>query len=66
MMDPQQVQSIIANSNFNEKCDVLHAGDCNMKAFIQFLMGAKSVFKMYLVAHLIPFLLFKLKSFRKK
>lgn len=37
-----------------------------MKFLSQFIGGCKGVYKMYLLAHLIPFLLFKRKKFVKK
>jgi hypothetical protein len=64
MMDGEQLRIIIDNPNYDVKCAILHGGDCNTKAVIQFAMGVKSVFKMYLLAHIVPFLLFKLRKFR--
>lgn len=44
-------------------CTDFHEGmSCNHKAFSQFLTTAKAVSKMYLVAHMIPFLLLKRKK----
>ena len=39
---------------------------CNHKGFSQFVIGSKAVAKMYLMVHLIPFLLFKRKKVRQK
>lgn len=44
----------------------MHLGTCNEKAISQFIMGCKSVFKMYLLVHLIPFIIFKRKKVIKK
>ena len=66
MMDEETIKNILANVNCDEKCEFLHAGDCNLKTLIQFFLGAKSVFKMYLLAHLVPLLLFKLNKLKKE
>ena len=43
-------------------CSAFHAGlSCNTKAWEQFLVGFKGTYKMYLVVHLVPFLLFRRK-----
>lgn len=48
-------------------CTDFHEGlSCNQKAFSQFLTTAKAVSKMYLVAHMIPFLLLKRKKVKEK
>lgn len=65
-IDPETIQKIIDNPLCNEKCDVLHGGDCNVKFLIQSFYGARAVFKMYLIVHLVPLLLFKLKKLKKE
>ena len=44
----------------------MHNGSCNMKSLSQFVEGCKSVYKMYLLVHLIPLLLFKRKKLKQK
>lgn len=66
MHDEDFMRTAFANLKCDETCSQLHAGDCNLKALIQFAMGVKSVMKMYLLVHIIPLLLFKLKRVKKK
>jgi hypothetical protein len=61
-MNVDYVSKAINNILCDEKCHDLHGGNCDIKALSQFVMGCKSVFKMYLLVHLIPFLLFKRKK----
>jgi hypothetical protein len=61
------ILSAISNSQENETCDQAHPGfGCNEKAIQQFFAGSKSVMKMYLLVHLVPFLLFKRKKTIKR
>ena len=61
-MDRGFVERAIGNRLEDEKCGQLHVGNCELKSVIQFLRVVKSVFKMFLMAHLIPFLLYRLKK----
>ena len=61
-MDCGFVERAIGNRLEDEKCGQLHVGNCELKSVIQFLRVVKSVFKMFLMAHLIPFLLYRLKK----
>ena len=57
------VRKAILNPLENEKCSDLHPGyTCNEKSLIQFAATFQSLYKMYLLAHLIPFLIFKRKK----
>jgi hypothetical protein len=47
-------------------CDFHEGMTCNQKAFSQFATSAKSVAKMYFIAHMIPFLLFKRKKVKER
>lgn len=48
-------------------CSDFHPGlSCNAKALSQFASSVKSCSKMYFLAHLIPFVLFKRKKVRQK
>jgi hypothetical protein len=64
MMDQETINKVLANVKCDETCELLHAGDCNVKGLVQFAMGVESVFKMYLLAHLVPLLLFRLKKLK--
>ena len=45
----------------------MHIGiTCNQKGLMQFLAGCQSVYRMYLVVHLVPFFIFKLKKVKKQ
>lgn len=66
MHDEEFMSAAFANEKCDETCSQLHAGDCNVKALIQFAMAVKSVLKMYLLVHIIPLLLFKFKRVKKK
>jgi hypothetical protein len=43
-----------------------HGMGCNEKMLIQFISGSQSLSKMYLIVHLVPFLLFKRKKTKEK
>ena len=60
------IQKILLNPLENEKCHQLHDGNCNVKALEQFMMGCKGVYKMYLLVHIIPLILFKRKKIVKQ
>jgi hypothetical protein len=60
------IQKILLNPLENEKCNLLHEGNCNVKALQQFAMGCKGLYKMYLLVHLIPLILFKRKKVAKQ
>lgn len=45
-------------------CAELHEGSCNMKFLEQFSNGCRSLYKLYLIIHLAPVLLFKTKRLR--
>lgn len=65
-IDQETLKKILENTLCDEKCELLHGGYCNTRAVIQFFNGVSGVFKMYLIVHLVPFLLFKLKKIKKK
>lgn len=61
------IQRAILNPLQDEKCVDLHPGeDCNTKMLYQFVATSKAVSKIYLLVHLVPFILFKRKKFIKK
>ena len=61
------IRKAILNPLENEKCYELHPGvSCNVKMVKQFMATCKSLYKMYLMVHLIPFLIFKRKKVMKK
>lgn len=67
MMSEDFIQKAIDNPSLDIKCNELHPGmSCNEKFFKQFLATSKSVYKMYLLVHLIPFVIFKRKKLRKQ
>ena len=48
-------------------CGLIHPGyTCNQKAFAQAAAGIRAVTKMYLIVHLVPFLIFKRKKVRQQ
>ncbi len=56
----------IQNLQEDETCSDHHPGmSCNDKMVQQFMSGSQSLFKMYLVVHLVPLLVFKIKSLKK-
>lgn len=66
MLSREFMERAIENPLQNEQCVDMHLGSCNAKAFSQFYMGCKSVYKMYLLVHLVPFILFKRKKMIRK
>ena len=66
MLSWEFLHAAINNPLQNEKCVDMHHGTCNQKAVSQFVMGCQSVFKMYLLVHLIPFIMFKRKKVMKE
>lgn len=66
MLSLDFIQKAIDNPLQDEQCADMHGGTCNAKAINQFIMGCKSVYKMYLLVHLIPFIIFKRKKVVKK
>lgn len=66
MLSMDFIEKAIYNPLQNEQCIDMHGGTCNAKALSQFIMGCKSVYKMYLLVHLIPFIIFKRKKLFKK
>jgi hypothetical protein len=66
MLSLDFIQKAIDNPLQDEQCIDMHGGTCNAKAVNQFIMGCKSVYKMYLLVHLIPFVLFKRKKMVQK
>jgi len=65
-MPLEYIQKAILNELQDEKCISMHNGSCNQKAISQLIMGCKSVYQMYLLVHLVPFLLFKIKKALKE
>ena len=67
VVSEETVRLAILNPLHDEDCNHYHPGmTCNEKGFSQFFIGSKAVAKMYLMVHLIPFLLFKRKKVRQK
>jgi len=66
MLSLEFIEKAINNPLQDEKCADMHGGTCNFKAISQFFMGCKSVYKMYLLVHLIPLVIFKRKKLLKK
>ena len=66
MLSDDFISAAINNPIENETCEQMHAGSCNMKALSQFNEGCKSVYKMYLLVHIIPLIMFKRKKLRQK
>ena len=63
----QMINHAIENPEDILSCMHFHKGiDCNMKMVEQFISGSKSLSKMYLIVHLVPFLLFKRKKAKQK
>lgn len=61
------IQRAIADPTLDLKCNELHPGiSCNEKMLEQFMSTNKSLYKMYLIVHLIPFVIFKRKKFKKQ
>ena len=61
------IRQAILNPLMDEKCSQLHPGvSCNLKMCLQFAATCKSLYKMYLLVHLIPFLIFKRKKLMKE
>lgn len=66
-LSPEFVQQAIANPLENELCADLHPGlSCNATMLHQFAHTCQALYKMYLLVHLVPFLLFKRKKLRQK
>jgi hypothetical protein len=66
MMTEDFIYEALRNPLENETCDQLHAGSCNMKGMSQFVEGCKGTYKLYLIVHLIPLLIFKRKKLVEK
>ena len=66
MLAADFISRAILNANEDEKCHEMHEGSCNAKALTQFGNGCKSMYKMYLLIHLIPLLTVKRKRLIKK
>ena len=61
------IREAIDNVNTLFSCSITHPGyTCNEKALQMFLGGLKPVIRTYLPVHIVPFLLFKRKDFKKK
>lgn len=56
IMDPTAIQT----------CAQMHDGSCDGKAMSQFGEGCKGLYKMYLLVHIIPILMFKRKKTMEK
>ena len=66
-MTEEFVQQAILNPLQDEKCVDLHPGvSCDMKMLRQIKHSFQNLHKIYLIAHLIPFILFKRKRFRQR
>lgn len=66
VLDVGFISQALLNPLEDEKCSQLHKGSCNLKAVEQFGNGCKSMFKMYLLVHIIPLLTVKRKRLIKK
>ena len=62
----EAIKNILLNPLENEQCHQLHPGNCNVNALQQFALGCKGVYKMYLLVHIIPLILFKRKKMVKQ
>lgn len=61
------IREAIDNPNQQFLCSITHPGmNCNEKMLQMILKGLKPVIKTYLPVHILPFLLFKRKDFKKK
>jgi hypothetical protein len=61
------IREAICDPQQSESCSDFHPGiSCNRKAFCQFFLGCKSVTKMYLIVHILPFLVFKRKQLKEQ
>jgi hypothetical protein len=65
-MDEEFVRRIIEKGEYDENCSHLHVESCNIKALVMFARGVKSLYRIYLLAHLIPLFLFRFKRLKKK
>jgi hypothetical protein len=64
---PEFVSRAITDLDMHVSCTHFHSDlSCNGKAVDQFVSSLRSCSKMYFLAHLIPFLLFKRKKVRQK
>lgn len=59
------VQKAIEQPELDITCLDLHAESCNLKALMQFKNACKTLWKIYLVVHLIPLVL-KRKELKSK
>jgi hypothetical protein len=61
------IQEAIEDQKHLFPCSITHPGiNCNEKMLQLILRGLKPVIKTYLPVHIVPFLLFKRKDFKKK
>ena len=64
---PDALEELIRGRLPDYNCGLIHPNTtCSSKAWDQVFLGFRAVGKMYLLVHLIPFLLFKLKRARKR
>lgn len=67
LLSEEFVQKAILNPLQDEKCSELHPGiSCNMKCLVQFVNTCKGLYKMYLLVHIVPFIIFKRNKARKQ
>lgn len=59
------VEDQIAHFDPSVKCDQLHPGSCDTNFVYQVLGTTRAISKLYLMVHLVPFLL-KIKKIRKQ
>jgi len=64
MLSDEFREAAIFNPLENETCEQMHNGSCNAKAMSQFVEAYKSIYKMYLLVHLVPLLVFKRKKLK--
>lgn len=61
------IREAIDNIDTLFPCSITHPGStCNEKALQMFFRGLEPVIRTYLPVHIVPFLLFKRKDFKKK
>lgn len=66
-MTQEFIKNAILNELEDEKCWQLHSGiSCNLKACQQFKNTFKSLYRVYLLAHVLPFLIFRRSKAAKK
>lgn len=63
-LTPKIVSQAILDPTMPLDCSMLHSGSCNHKFLEQLRNTSKSMWKIYLLVHLIPLVVFKRKKLR--